>query len=68
MKRRTLSFVALLLVAQGLLGMDCVDGVTPDCSDAQCGPPPVKDASSDSPETFDAGADANVTDAGDEDG
>ena len=79
MKRRTLSFVALLLAAQGLLGMDCVDGVTPDCSDAaaQCGPS-EGDASPDTSTPFEAGPEAapdapadaideDVSDAGDED-
>lgn len=34
------SFVGMLLLAQLCLAVDCVDGVTPDCSDAatQCGP------------------------------
>lgn len=33
-------FVCVLLLAQLCLAGDCVDGVTPDCSDAatQCGP------------------------------
>ncbi len=59
MKRRTLSFVVLLLVSQGLLGMDCVDGVTPDCSDAaaKCGPS-LDDASPDTSTPLEAGPDA----------
>ena len=34
------SFVGAMLLAQLCLAGDCVDGVTPDCSDAatQCGP------------------------------
>ena len=41
MRRRVgASFVAALFFAQLCLAGDCVDGVTPDCSDAaaQCGP------------------------------
>ena len=50
-------FLGVLLLAQLCLAGDCVDGVTPDCSDAatQCGPD--LDAA-----TFDAPAEA-ATDA-----
>jgi hypothetical protein len=74
MKRR-LAFAGMLLLSQGLLGMDCVDGVTPDCTDAaaQCGPfldssvdvtQPLPEAGGDS--GGDAGADVDAADAGDE--
>ena len=38
--RRGATFVCVLLLGQLCLAGDCVDGVTPDCSDAatQCGP------------------------------
>lgn len=38
--RRGAAFATALLLSQVLLGADCVDGKTPDCSDAaaQCGP------------------------------
>lgn len=38
--RRSATFVCVLSLAQLCLAGDCVDGVTPDCSDAatQCGP------------------------------
>ena len=74
-RSRALAAAALLVLTQGLLAMDCVDGITPDCSDAaaQCGPPPdaADDVSQPLPEasTNDTGVDASgdsPSDAGDE--
>lgn len=71
-RSRALAAASLLVLTQGLLGMDCVDGVTPDCSDAaaQCGPPPdaSADVSQPLPEasTNDTGADAPPADAADD--
>ena len=49
----------VLLLAQLCLAGDCVDGVTPDCSDAatQCGPDLV-DAGADAPAANEASTDA----------
>lgn len=71
------SVVIAIGLSQLLLGGDCVDGVTPDCSDAaaQCGPSLDGGASADAadatapPADAGAGADADLdgaADAGDE--
>jgi hypothetical protein len=69
--RPAIGLVTALLLSQALLGADCVDGTTPDCSDAasRCGPDldgaDAADASVVVPDS--ASADAAVADAADGD-
>jgi hypothetical protein len=70
-RARAFAAAGVLLLAQGLLGMNCVDGVTPDCFDAaaQCGPSEAGIDVGPAPEAGDAAdaADAPDGDAADED-
>jgi hypothetical protein len=56
-------FVGVLLLAQLCLAGDCVDGVTPDCSDAatQCGPN-LEASKPDGTVAIDASTDADASD------
>ena len=60
------TFVVAVLLAQLCLAGDCVDGVTPDCSDAaaQCGPGVDGATPSDATSPTDAASDTTASDTG----
>lgn len=72
--RPLVPLAVVLLLAQALLGADCVDGVTPDCSGdaaAQCGPiegggtdssVPLPESGADTSPPVDSGTDASTAD------
>jgi hypothetical protein len=73
--RPLVPLAVVLLLAQALLGADCVDGVTPDCSGdaaAQCGPTaagggtdssvPLPESGADTSAPVDSGTDASTAD------
>lgn len=70
-RTRSVAWVATVLLSQAFFAVSCVDGVTPDCSDAaaKCGPETDGHASDTNvalPETSTGDADAEADlDAGD---
>ncbi len=79
--RRRVLALAVVVLGFAHIGANCVDGVTPDCSDPniECGPGPVIEAGPDVTDSsaivpdapappVDAGSDADAGDAADADG